>query len=510
MTNNLEPESGVQTSSEQTTDIQSCDMESPNSENEFLEERIKQVQLEKLEAERDDIKYKMSEAYKRHEAIKTYGTMVSALAGIAAIGTLAWSVLQGVGQIQLQREERTNTRIERAIGNLNSESSNLKLYGVSALRIVLSERHSNSHEAEILSAVAHAIATEKDVIVRDAMISLISSLSTSTIDKDILMTTLKDLVRLSQSMVEKENLWDEHQWYFSRLQDGSAEARIQSLAEAINILIRRGVLINDLSGIYCAYCDFTGLSLKELDFTEAILHGADFSESNLSKSVFDHTILEGSKFVRANLSGAKFTDKRKNHRWAGSFAYHRLDKSGGSYQGPDFSCADLSNADFSDFPIFILASDKYDPLPFMNKIHPSFTKANLSNTNFENANLLLFHTEDLPPFSSLIEGSLGGLGHIARPLKEVPFEENTRLVTEYYNRFTRALVGFHLAFSGSSWKESKMPKGISEILHNLDSRVPVFDSVDVKTILDGQSSIISDSDLKMMKKTFVSTCKPPN
>lgn len=204
------------------------------------------------------------------------------------------------------------------------------------------------------------------------------------------------------------------------------------------------------------------------------------------------------------------TDKRKNDHWAGSFAYHRLSKSGGSYQGPDFSCADLSNADFSEFPLFILASDKHDPLPFMNKIHPNFTKANLSNTNFENANLLLFHTEDLPHFSSLIEGSLGGLGHTNHSLKSIVFEENTRLLTEHYNRFTIALVGFHLAFSGSSWREAKIPKGIKEILHNLNSGASVFNGVNVTTILNGQKSIISDSDLKFMKEAFENTCQPIN
>ena len=456
-----------------------------------LDLQIKQVQLQKLEAERDEAKYRTSKGFRRNELIKGYGAIAGALAGIAAVGSLVWTIWQGVNQLELQREERTYARIENAIRDLNSDSSKLRLYAVSALRIFLRDTGRSERDAEILSAISYALATEKELRIRESMISLIDSIDVNTTAHVDLEKMLAELVSLSRSVVMKEKLWTNHSSSdFSARHDDATESQAQSIGEAITALLKKGTKISDMSAIYCAHCDFSGLNLDSVNFSESILYEADFSKTSLLKANFDGALLEKATFVSANLSEASFTNRRV---YDSAPSYQSLQQLG-TFSGANFSCADLSNANFSQFMLLILSSDTNDQAPYMTKKPPRFTGANLTGADFSDASVIVYLSGDLSRnLNRYIQNVSTKPKNLTESLRMVKFSDLTVLNEAHYSNFRLALLGFKRAFANANWKQAKLPKGISKILQKLESN-EVFDESKLTPEVSQQLNNTFDAD----------------
>jgi uncharacterized protein YjbI with pentapeptide repeats len=190
--------------------------------------------------------------------------------------------------------------------------------------------------------------------------------------------------------------WDET--YIARSSSSDELIPLRATAAAITAMIRNRVKINDLSGIYCVGCDFTGktwemtnpsfakvadfahadptriLDLAATDFDGAILAGSNFIGVDLHGASFDSADLIGVNFAGADLADAKFTDY--GHR---EWYTARMQITGRSYPPafPDFTCADLTGADFTGSLFFGVYSVRLNDADVA---YPILHQANLANT----------------------------------------------------------------------------------------------------------------------------------
>jgi uncharacterized protein YjbI with pentapeptide repeats len=127
-----------------------------------------------------------------------------------------------------------------------------------------------------------------------------------------------------------------------------------------------------MSRIYLADVDLSTLDLKGVSFADSILAWSNFSFAKLDGCSFANADLQGVSFVGASATRAKFTvmvDRtvptrhdvyvreqmnRETRTWravSGSFVV----------DGPNFTCADLSYADFTGHPVVPIYPN--DPSP---------------------------------------------------------------------------------------------------------------------------------------------------
>jgi hypothetical protein len=182
----------------------------------------------------------------------------------------------------------------------------------------------------------------------------------------------------------------------SEVSKKESRAREKSIAKAIVVLLRGGCSTQDLSSLYLAGADFHDLNLSGVKFDKATLVQANFKGSVLNDASFNNADLREVGFAKAKLRNAKLTaiepDDYSLPSAMGRDIYNLpKDSKDQSVVAPlpDFSDADLTNADFTGFPILpIVCSDS--------KIHlsvvQSFEGANLSGADFSQASL--FGLED--------------------------------------------------------------------------------------------------------------------
>ena len=181
-------------------------------------------------------------------------------------------------------------------------------------------------------------------------------------------------------------------------------APLRATASALTALIKNGARAKNLSGVYCVRCDFSGkiwdmtnpdfskvadfahadptktLDLSGADFHGAILRNANFLGVNLRETSFDGADLTSTNFAGADLSNAKLTDFGRSH-----YIIQGMETSGHLYGGmfPDFTCADLSGADFSGSILFAIYGSS-PPNPAYAILH----NANLTNTKLGQMDVL--------------------------------------------------------------------------------------------------------------------------
>ena len=107
-------------------------------------------------------------------------------------------------------------------------------------------------------------------------------------------------------------------------------------------------------------CDLSGLNLAHANFDNAILAWSDFVQTILSDGSFNGPDLEGATFVEADLRRTRLTNLPMppsnlalgiDHDYAVR-AVEWPPAGHGQIMGPDFSCADLKDADFRGHSVF--------------------------------------------------------------------------------------------------------------------------------------------------------------
>jgi hypothetical protein len=130
---------------------------------------------------------------------------------------------------------------------------------------------------------------------------------------------------------------------------------------------------------------------------------------------------------------------------------------------PDFSCADLREADFTGHPLFGIVRNEVPERKFFMR-EPKFGGANIAKSDMRNTSMYVLkkaNDHDLP--ISWLGGRGVSLGNgeyfdgVFSIDAESPLEKNQ-------SAFSRSLSHIVWSFEGSNWKSAQLPKAITELL----------------------------------------------
>jgi uncharacterized protein YjbI with pentapeptide repeats len=367
--------------------------------------RKKNLELEtKLLSQQLHPKYRMLEAAK-------------AVAGSLAIFGVVVTLYLGVSQLGETHRSNDDERFDKAVARLASSTPTERLAGVVGLGLYLEPRQKPRHRAT-LRFLVNALAAEQDPVVRGELLDRLSQLTLGQISQDDLNDALERLRDRNISLYARL-----HAAFMYQVLHGTAHladkgndetevgaaseddlAPLRATASALTALIKNGARAKNLSGVYWVRCDFSGkiwdmtnpdfskvadfahadptktLDLSGADFHGAILRNANFLGVNLRETSFDGADLTSTNFAGADLSNAKLTDFGRRH-----YIIQGMETSGHLSGGmfPDFTCADLSGADFSGSILFAIYASS-PPNPAYAILH----NANLTNTKLEQMDVL--------------------------------------------------------------------------------------------------------------------------
>lgn len=349
-----------------------------------------------------------------------------AVTGPVAIAALGVTIFLGISQLREARQSRDDERFDRAVARLAGSTATERLSGVAGLGLYLEPQQKARHRAT-LRFLVNALAVEQDPTVRGELLDRLSQLTPTQVSQNDLNDALERLRDRNRSLYARQRAI-----FVEKLMQGSALltdkgndetyighasgedlAPLRATAAAITALVRNGAKTKDLSKIYCVGCDFTGkvweminpdfakvadfahadaastLDLSGTDFHGAILRDSNFIGMDLQGASFDSADLIHVNFAGADLAGAKFTDYGHSEYFTTSMVM-----AGYSYPPPfpDFTCADLSNADFTGSVFFGIYSDRPNVL---NAAYPILQRANLSNAKL--GQMRVFTAFPVPP-----------------------------------------------------------------------------------------------------------------
>jgi len=327
---------------------------------------------------------------------------------------------------------------------------------------------------------------EKESSVRNAIVQLLAELDTNIVKKEILEKAQSILINSSKYHLETGELYDKRiNNKFGIPAPESHEGIARDIATGILELLKKGIKTTNMSNIFCVKCDFSGLDLQGVNFEDAILTWANFSNCNLKGANFDGADLEDTKFIRADLASVFFTyDEDKHPGYRDHYVERQLDvkQYQASVHGPDFTNADLSNADFTGHILFGFSNDSLDGGSVL-IFNPSFKSAILTNTKFNSIGI--YGTtynyldkgdgeENVLPMTTL-RGKIGL--PIGRHLLD--FKWDTIDYTIFHSRidsfsvvsididyFQRSTYEILYEFKGSNWQDAIWPTAMKEILSN--------------------------------------------
>jgi len=345
--------------------------------------------------------------------------VVGAFALFGVVGTF----YLGQKQLDEARQSRDDQRFDQAVARLGGSTAAERLAGVAGLELYLGPQEKPRHRPA-LHFLVNALAVEQDATVRGELLDNLSRLRPSLFSRDDLNDTLETLRDRNRSLYARQTAL-----FGEKIANGTAKftdagdetglgrasqddlGPLRATATAITALTRSGARTKDLSRIYCANCDLTGktwemgnpdfakvadfahqsptdtLDLSATNFDGAVLRYSNFIGVNLHGASFDSADLINVNFAGADLREAKFTDYGHRDYFLGSMV-----AAGHDYAPyyPDFTCADLSGADFTGLPFFgIYGNHSADAA------YPILYKANLANAKL--GRIWFFTASQVPP-----------------------------------------------------------------------------------------------------------------
>ena len=358
-----------------------------------------ELRKKKLELETKVLAQQLQPRYWKLELAKV-------IVGSLTIAGIVSTLVLGLLQLSRTRQSNDDERFDKAVTRLASSDPTERLAGVVGLGLYLEPRQRQRHRAT-LRFLVNALAVEQDSVVRGELLDRLSQLTLNQVSQEDLNDALERLRDRNRGLYARGRAA-----FFDKLMQRTEElagkghdetyighlppedlAPLRVTAAAIVAVVKNGARTKDLSSIYCAECDFSGktwdmskpdfakvsdfahadsvLDLSDTDFHGAILRRANFLGLRLERASFESADVMGANFAGADLAEAKFTDFGRSqypiqgiltsgHLWGAMF--------------PDFTCADLSGADFSGSSLFGI----YEGSP--NPMYAILHNANLTNT----------------------------------------------------------------------------------------------------------------------------------
>lgn len=341
-----------------------------------------QLEVDKLSLEIEALKYKRSFLGRTQDGIIAIGPL-------AALFALLWTIHAGLLQQEQQRLDAVSGRFERAYAKLGSQLPSERSSGVAQLSALL-HTDGGSRDQEMLTALVNQLALDDNPAVGSAIVNLFQNLDNQT-GKAALDSALLNVVQLQNVLTHSSGLTpyelstarrDERgQFLITPSYDPKGIRNPQPVSEygqldlenlfalksALMSLLKAGATTKDMSGIFCPHCDFGQLGVDRggVSFRNAILNNSKWNGLRMERADFQDAILDRSTFWASNLQHANFNQDTFNrnrqldvedrvYRYA--IPTNRV-LVGGMEGTPDFTCADLSNATFENYPLLVRAAD---------------------------------------------------------------------------------------------------------------------------------------------------------
>ena len=402
-----------------------------------------QLEIDKLELEIAALKYKRSFLGKAQDGIIAIGPL-------AALFALLWTIHAGLLQQEQQRLDAVSGRFERAYAKLGSQLPSERSSGVAQLSALL-HTDGGSRDQEMLTALVNQLALDDNPAVGSAILNLFENLDKGT-GKAALDSALQSVVHLQNVLVQSSGLtpyelstaWRDERGQFlitpsydpKGIRDPQPVSEygqldlenLFALKSALVSLMKAGATAREMSGIFCPHCDFgqLGVDASGVSFRNAILNDSKWNGLRMERADFQDAILDRSTFWASNLQHANFNQDKFNrnrqlsvedrvYRYA--IPTNRV-LVGGMEGTPDFTCADLSNATFENYPLLVRAADA-QPVDATKQWRPIdwsifYRGADVTGTDFANAREIVLEPikpgrGKLPPYvsMSLVTGPRG-------------------------------------------------------------------------------------------------------
>jgi uncharacterized protein YjbI with pentapeptide repeats len=326
----------------------------------------------KLRVERRVLAFQLSRRGRHLEFFKviaSFGTLVGIVATLAAAGISSW---QWSESFRASVVDKAQDRLQSTLAKLKDPAEGARFGATLSLQAIL-PASADIDRNLIFQSLLAAVATEPSFGVRSSIVNMFADLHGG--DTAALSQLVTAAITLDRSIMQDATFLPSVKVEgVSKIETNSAEARELSLAQIILSLLRSGARPdrNDMHGIYCRECDFSGLTMN----------GYDLSDSYLERSKFHDTLLIGAHLSRSDLAYA------------------------------DFNCAKAMNADFSSYgPMTDKYWDTFELLQYdsIDFILPSFAHANLTKAVFSGFPMIFLYSQ-----TSRAGGDQGGtLQHFA-------------------------------------------------------------------------------------------------
>lgn len=355
-----------------------------NSDEEEQRYRIKKLQLETT-----ILSYQSKPGYIRLLRLQSAASIASFVTAGVAVAALCASSWQWFSTQQQSRDDKINERLDAALTRLSNQTPAGRLTAVVALRSFLEEPDQRIHY-QVLRVYTSTLSIEDSPTVRNAIVSSLETINTRQVSVQTLQAALSNLVAEDRDMIKEGRLGSLHEEKELAL-DREVSARADSVVRAIVVLLRAGCTEKNFSGLYLEGADFHGLDLSHAKFDNAYLSEANFEGALLNDASFDHADINYANFSGGHLARAQLTEKGPGY----NPLYVELERNTRHFNSrqstkevvfapmPDFTNADLRDADFTGLPILPIV-EKDSKLTF-DVDDPKFKGATLTGTDFRRA-----------------------------------------------------------------------------------------------------------------------------
>lgn len=373
---------------------------------------------QKLETKKLDLETKLLEKQWKFWWLEIAKTVVGAIGLAGVVVTL----ILGLLNLQEARQSHDDERFDKAVSRLGSSNPSERLAGVGGLWLFLESKEETRHRAT-LRFLINALAVEQDATVRGELLDSFSRITPKVVSQNDLNDALEQLRDRNRTLYARQRAIFLEKWTrgIAKLTDtdetyvGDASeenlAPLRATAAGITAMVRNGARVQDLSNIYCVGCDFTGktwemmnpnfskvadfahadaadiVKLSATNFSGAILRDSNFIGADLHGASFDSADVLHVNFAGADLAEATFTDY--GHR---DYVAARIMTAGSAYAPvlPDFTCADLSGADFTGSVFLGIFGDRSN-----DTVSPILYQANLTNAKL--GKMWILTASQVPP-----------------------------------------------------------------------------------------------------------------
>ena len=411
--------------------------------------------------------YQLEPAHRRLDVYKSLagasGLLVALVSVLGALGSVtAWYFNQA-----REQEIRVEERLAHGLAGLSDISPSRRAASLALLKSFVG-RSNPQRERQIVSAVVEALQLEGTPEVSNSIAEFLRGLDPS--DRSTLDVGLASLAEKSRRALRAER--------FERANYRAPIPKLRYLADGMEALLHNGARA-DLSGVDLSAANLASLNLVGLRFAGAFLVDTNFEDARAKGADFSNADLSGTIFRDADLSGANFSQPARG--WPMQrYAMRRFSDGDRIYGAsfPDFTCANLTDADFSWHPLVLMERDRKQAQ--IGGFPPIFDRARVDGANFERLTMFglapkgfdkwPFRMAPGPDNAGTSVGAGKELLLTQFPIDpEADLEDSLPVGPSFnwdFSPFADSYSNIRSVFGTANWEKARFPKSVRQILEN--------------------------------------------